>query len=139
MRLALTAFLALSIPLAVTGCRRSSRTSVTTSTTAFSLDSDMFSEFDDDLYTWETDFDQARVEFRVRHFHEGYARLRIFDDFGNLIFDREYFGDDYYYYDCCYYDEEFIDIASTAIGVPGTWTIDIEYWDFTGHLYLTID
>lgn len=121
----------------LTGCRDSS-TRVEASPVEFGIDADLFSEYDEDFYDWNTALDQARVEFRVRNFNEGAVRLRLYDADGFEVFDRFYYDHEYH---CCFSPgSEQLDIAFTeAGGTPGRWTVQIEYFDFTGHLYLLID
>lgn len=113
-------------------CKRSSRGRVVASRTQFTFDSDLYYETDTSTFLWDTTLDNGRVEFRVRNFSEGYARLRIYDDTGVKIFDEEY-SDNFYF------DEEFSEIDFTTLGIPGLWEIRLEHVHFSGHLYLVID
>lgn len=115
--------------------RRHRDTAVAVSPVVFSLDSELYHATDEDYYYWTTSLDQALVTFRVRHFDHGEARVRVYDADGFLIFDRDYC-------DCSdgfFHGDEYEDSAFTSIGTPGRWTIRVQYWDFDGHFYLTLD
>ena len=89
-----------------------------------------------DVFDWQTVVSQARVEYRVRGYRRGRNRLRIFDGENRKIFDKTYgFLNDGYIIGA----DEFLDISFTDEGSPGRWTIQLDWLDFTGHLYLTLD
>ncbi|MCA8962672.1 MAG: hypothetical protein KDC38_19235 [Planctomycetes bacterium] len=124
----------------LSACHRTRDTTLVETPTEFVLSQELYNEYDEDWYGWTTTLDQARVTFRVRHFAEGWARVRIYDHDGFEIFDETYH--DYYYYDDGHYcdcDDEFTEIDVSEVGVPGDWLIRLEVHDFTGSLYLTVD
>ncbi|MFN0059190.1 MAG: hypothetical protein ACKVX7_12080 [Planctomycetota bacterium] len=127
-----------SILLLLTACyhhghRSRSRTTVTVDTSFFALDTEVYTGYDEDYYDWNTVLGDTRVDFRVRHFH-GCSRVRIYDEDGVEVFD-EYYCD----YDYDWDGDEFRHISFSAPATPGQWLIRIEYFDFSGHLYLTLD
>ena len=135
--------LALGTLFALSGCHhhgRSRDTTVVAEADRFALSQELYSEYDEDWYEWNTTLDQARVEFRVRHFTEGWARIRIYDADGFEIFDETYHDHDYYYDGhYCNCDDEFTEVDFTAVGVPGEWLIQVEVADFSGSLYVSMD
>ncbi len=129
--------LAMVLVVTVASCRHrhSKDTTVVDQPQRFSLSQELHSEHDTDWYGWSTTLDQARVEFRVRHFTEGWAKVRIYDDAGLKVFDEEYFQSSYH----CDCDHEFTEVDFTGIGTPGDWQIRVDVHDFSGSLYLTLD
>ena len=90
-----------------------------------------------EFYDWDTTATVARVEYRVRSFHHGNCRVRVFDSLGKEIHDVLY-----WFWDSVYViggGDEYLDIRFTGVGVPGRWTIRLDFTEFSGHLYLTLE
>lgn len=133
------AILCLSVLVTVSSCRHKKRRStVAANPEVFSLDIDFHNDYGENYYYWTTDLDQVRVNFRVRHFDHGDARLRIYDADGYKVFDRDYCACEDGYWDH-WGGDEYEDVDFTGIGEPGRWTIRLEYWNFDGHCYLNLD
>jgi len=90
----------------------------------------------DEVYDWQSTVDTARVEVRIRGYHHGNLRVRVFDARGAEVFDKIY-----WYWDDVYIigGDEYLDIGYTGVGEPGLWSVVLDFGEFTGHLYLTLE
>ena len=101
----------------------------------FHLQRDLFSYSDTDIYEWDTVLAQARVRIHVEDFSHGDASIRVRDSNGREIFYRIFNTLDPVWY----VGGEFDFTGTTAVGVPGRWTIELRYDDVTGETDLTLD
>ena len=102
----------------------------------FYIDRELTSYSDTDTYEWDTTLSVARVHLRMDDFVNGDMSIRVRDSNGRELFffalntrDTVFLiGDN---------DFEFID--TTAVGVPGLWTIELRYDNVTAETKLTLD
>ncbi|MEM7262393.1 MAG: hypothetical protein AAF488_10425, partial [Planctomycetota bacterium] len=89
-----------------------------------------------ETFNWETTVNAARLELRVRGFHAGNLRVRVRD-----ANDVELYSAIYWHWDNFYVvgNDEYLDIAFSSSGAPGTWTVELEYTGFIGHLFLAVE
>jgi uncharacterized delta-60 repeat protein len=89
-----------------------------------------------ETYDWDTTAGVARLEYKVRGFHHGNCRVRVYDATGREVFDRLY-----WYWNNVYVigADEYLDIDFTDAGTPGRWTVRLDFAEFSGHVYLTLE
>ena len=95
-------------------------------TTVWRWNADRAAESEEEDYFWQTTLREAWVKYRVSDYDGGTFRLRIYDDDGFNIFDKEYHHGDNR-------------TTPTFLGRPGVWHIRGKFSSFTGRLHLTID
>ena len=71
----------------------------------------------------------------IADFHHGSMLVTIYDSLGMIVYSRLYWTFDWYWY----IDGEFTDIDFTDLGVPGNWTIVLEFSEFTGNVTLVVE
>jgi hypothetical protein len=135
MRTLSLALLVIPMALCLVSCDDEDTTSDITPE-RFYIDRELTSYSDTDIYEWDTTLSVARVHLRMDDFVNGDMSIRIRDSNGRELFffalntrDTVFLiGDN---------DFEFID--TTAVGVPGLWTIELRYDNVTAETKLTLD
>ena len=102
----------------------------------FYIDRELTSYSDTDIYEWDTTLSVARVHLRMDDFVNGDMSIRIRDSNGRELFFFALNTRDTVF---LIGDNDFDFIDTTAVGVPGLWTIELRYDNVTAETKLTLD
>ena len=127
--------LALAVPF-IGGCSNSSSDDSPVSVTFLQIatEHELFSGTD--TYDWASAGTVGRIELHVRGFQGGGLQIRVRDASNGLIYEKLFdHWDDLHILD----PDTYLDIDTTNDGVPGDWTVEVEFVEFTGSMYLTVE
>ena len=102
----------------------------------FYIDRELTSYSDTDIYEWDTTLSVARVHLRMDDFVNGDMSIRVRDSNGRELFFFALNTRDTVF---LIGDNDFDFIDTTAVGVPGLWTIELRYDNVTAETKLTLD
>ncbi len=81
-----------------------------------------------DQYIWDTNWDEVFIEFSAYDFIGEFC-VEIYDGVGDLVFADTYFG----------VGGDLFVSTQTKLGYSGNWVIEINSFDLTGDVQLTLD
>ncbi len=110
-------------------------TDLATSPQTFILDRDASFEDGPEFYDWQTANTVVRMDLNIDDYYSGRLWLQVFDARGTLVLNNVYGDDDYWIVGGG--DIFHVDYTSSA-GLPGLWTVVLDFDDFSGDISLTL-